>query len=61
MDRSNSGFLRAVRVWGDTAVWIANEPPPKTIVTGSRYLQAIADAAMAGARWVLALDGDFGG
>jgi hypothetical protein len=38
---------------------MANQPPPKTVVTGARYLQAIADAAISGARWVLALDNDF--
>jgi hypothetical protein len=56
---TNSGFLRAVRVLEDASLWMANEPPQKTIVTGARYLQVIADAAMAGARWVLALDDDF--
>src|ERR1035437_9876571 len=56
---TNTGFLRAVRTWGDAALWIANEPPPRTIITGERYLQVIADAAISGARWVLALDDDF--
>jgi len=56
---TNTGLLRAVRAWGDATVWIANEPPPKTIITGARYLQVIADAATTGARWVLALDDDF--
>jgi len=56
---TNTGFIRAVRAWGDAALWIANQPPPKTVVTGARYLQVIADAAISGARWVLALDDDF--
>ncbi len=56
---TNTGFLRAVRAWGPAALWMANQPPPKTVVTGGRYLQAIADAAISGARWVLALDDDF--
>jgi hypothetical protein len=56
---TNTGFIRAVRAWGDATLWIANQPPPKTVVTGARYLQAIADAAISGARWVLALDDDF--
>lgn len=56
---TNTGFLRAARAWGDGAVWIANEPPARTVVTGARYLQAIADAAMSGARWVVAFDSDF--
>jgi hypothetical protein len=53
---TNSGFLRAVRAWGTSTVWIANQPPPNTIVTTARYLQAIADAAIIGARWVIAFD-----
>ncbi|HKE29816.1 MAG TPA: hypothetical protein VKB88_46020 [Bryobacteraceae bacterium] len=56
---TNTGFLRAARVWGTSTVWIANQPPAHTVITTSRYLQAIADAAMSGARWVLALDTDF--
>jgi hypothetical protein len=56
---TNTGFIRAVRAWGGPALWIANRPPPKTVVTGARYLQAIADAAISGARWVVALDADF--
>ena len=56
---TNTGFIRAVRAWGDATLWIANQPPPKTVVTGARYLQVIADAAISGARWVLALDDDF--
>lgn len=61
---TNTGFLRDVRaggIAGDTAVWIANQPPAKGVITGSRYLQAIADAGISGARWVLALDADFAG
>lgn len=63
---TNSGFLRSVRARArqeapDAALWIANEPPPKMAIAGSRYLQAIADAAISGARWVLALDEDFAG
>ena len=56
---TNTGFLRSVHAWGSSAVWIANQPPPNTAVTASRYLQVIADAAISGARWVLALDDDF--
>jgi hypothetical protein len=55
---TNTGFLRAVRSWGNPTVWIANQPPPKTVVTTARYLQVIADAAASGARWVIALDED---
>jgi hypothetical protein len=56
---TNTGFIRAVRAFGNTVLWLGNEPPPRTVVTGARYLQAIADAAISGARWVLAFDGDF--
>jgi hypothetical protein len=56
---TNTGFIRAVRAWGDATLWMANQPPPKTVITGARYLQVIADAAISGARWVLALDDDF--
>jgi len=55
---TNTGFLRAVRAWGPATVWIANTPPEKTVITTARYLQAIADAAIIGARWVIALDSD---
>ena len=56
---TNTGFIRAVRAWGDATLWMGNQPPPRTVVTGARYLQAIADAAISGARWVVALDDDF--
>ena len=56
---TNTGFIRAVRAWGESTLWIANEPPPKTVVTAARYLQVIADAAMSGASWVMAFDTDF--
>src|SRR5205085_736611 len=56
---TNAGFLRAARARGNATVWIANLPPPKTVITGERYLQVIGDAAMVGARWVVALDDDF--
>jgi hypothetical protein len=56
---TNTGFIRGMRAASDASLWIANQPPPKTVVTAVRYLQAIADAGMSGARWVLALDQDF--
>jgi hypothetical protein len=55
---TNTGFLRAVRAWGNPTVWIANQPPPKTVVAATRYLQVIADAGISGARWVVAFDDD---
>lgn len=54
---TNSGFLRAARAWGHM-VWIANRPPEKSVITTERYLQAIGDAEMVGAHWVLTLDAD---
>jgi hypothetical protein len=56
---TNTGLLRYLRAASDAAIWIANRPPPKAIFPVERYLVAIADAAIAGARWVVALDEDF--
>jgi hypothetical protein len=56
---TNTGFLRFARVSTAKSIWIANAPPPKTLYSAERYLQAIGDAAIAGARWVLAFDDDF--
>ncbi|MCX6630347.1 MAG: hypothetical protein NTW28_22235 [Candidatus Solibacter sp.] len=58
---TNTGFLRAVRAWGNADVWIANQPPPKTAVAATRYLQVVADAGISGARWVVAFDDDLAG
>jgi hypothetical protein len=60
---TNSGFLRFLRasVPAQTAVWIANRPPENQILGPERYVQAIADAAIAGARWVVSLDSLFAG
>ena len=58
---TNTGFIRAARAWGNASLWIANEPPKGTVVTGERYQQVVADAAISGARWVLAFDSDFAG
>jgi hypothetical protein len=58
---TNTGFLRAVRAWGRATVWIANQPPPRTAVAATRYLQVIADAGISGAHWVVAFDADLAG
>ncbi len=55
---TNAGFLRAAQAFGDSTVWIGNLPPPKTVISLENYGQVIGDAAMAGARWVVALDDD---
>ena len=56
---TNTGFIRFARASTDSVIWLANQPPPKTVVPVSRYLQAIGDAEMSGARWVISLDDDF--
>jgi hypothetical protein len=56
---TNSGFLRAVRAFDHAAVWLGNTPPTDQVVRGERYLQAIGDAEMVGARWIIALDAHF--
>ncbi len=56
---TNTGFFRSVRAWGHAAVWLGNLPPEHTVVPAERYLQSIADAALSGGRWILALDDDF--
>ncbi len=55
---TNTGFLRFLRAASTSPVWIANAPPAKTVVSTERYLQVIGDAAIVGARWVVALDDD---
>ncbi len=56
---TNSGFLRAARAFDHASVWLGNTPPTDQVVRGERYLQAIGDAEMVGARWILALDDHF--
>jgi hypothetical protein len=56
---TNTGFLRFVRAATKSTVWIANSPPANLAVTTERYMQAISDAEMNNARWVVALDADF--
>ena len=58
---TNTGFLRAVRAWGLRNVWLGYLPPAGSVIPAERYLQAIADAAVAGGRWIVALDPDFAG
>jgi hypothetical protein len=56
---TNTGFLRFVRAMTGAPVWMGNVPPAKTVIPVRQYLQAIADAELAQARWVIALDDDF--
>jgi hypothetical protein len=55
---TNTGFIRYARAAGDATVWVAVTPPPGSVFTAEHYMQAIGDAAMNGARWVVALDDD---
>jgi len=55
---TNAGFLRFAHAATGATMWIGNTPPPGSIYPVERYLQAIGDAAMNGARWVVALDDD---
>jgi len=57
---TNTGFLRYLRAATDAPIWIANRPPAGP-TSMERYLAAVADAAIIGARWVVALDPDFDG
>lgn len=56
---TNTGFLRYVRALHEGEFWIGGVPPKGQAQPVERYLQAVADAAMVGARWVIALDDDF--
>ena len=59
---TNSGFLRFVRASlnqeAPAQVWIAYRPPANLVIPVARYLQAIADAEMLGAHWLVTLDAD---
>jgi len=55
---TNAGFLRYARALHNGEFWVAVKPPEKQVLKPGRYLQAIGDAAMLGARWVVALDSD---
>ncbi|MGI8741797.1 MAG: hypothetical protein ACR2NN_04340 [Bryobacteraceae bacterium] len=55
---TNTGFLRWLHAATEAAVWLGERPPPKTVYPAERYSLAVADAAIAGARWIIALDDD---
>jgi hypothetical protein len=56
---TNSGFLRSARAYTDAAIWLGQLPPENAVVGTARYAQVAADAAMAGGRWIVALDSRF--
>jgi hypothetical protein len=55
---TNTGFLRFVGAATKSTVWLGERPPPHTVLPAERYAVAIADAAITGARWIVALDTD---
>lgn len=55
---TNTGFLRFARALTPAPIWIANRPPEGRAFPVARYFQVAAEAAMCGARWVVALDAD---
>lgn len=57
---TNTGFLLFARASTDAPLWVANLPPRNRVFPVESYLHAICDAAVLGARWVVALDEDFG-
>jgi hypothetical protein len=58
---TNGGFLRFLRARTGATVWLAVDPPPGMVFPVERYLQAIGDTAIPGARWVVSLDSDLEG
>jgi len=55
---TNSGFLSFFRAATDASIWVGVSPPQGKVFPEDRYLQAIGDAAIAGARWIVSLDKD---
>jgi hypothetical protein len=55
---TNTGFLRFVRAATESAIWIGEQPPAGVIFPAQRYALAVADATMAGGRWIIAVDAD---
>ena len=55
---TNAGFIRAAQARTSAVIWMGNLPPSKTVLRAEGYLHAICDAAILGARWIVALDDD---
>ena len=54
---TNMGLLQAARMMsGGAQIWLGIRPPEKQVILPERYLQAVADAAAAGAHWIISLD-----
>ena len=56
---TNAGFLRFAAALHKGEIWMGNTPPEGKMYPPARYIQALADAAICGARWILALDSSF--
>jgi hypothetical protein len=58
---TNTGFLRFARAQAGPGktIWIDVRPPSDRVMTGENFIQAIGDAAMSGARWVLSITPSF--
>jgi hypothetical protein len=55
---TNTGFLQFARASTDRTMWISVRPPDGAVFPAARYVEAIGDAAISGARWVITLDSD---
>jgi len=53
---TNLGYLRYLRSQTQDTIWLAIRPPPGKSFPIRRYQQVMADAALAGARWVIDID-----
>jgi hypothetical protein len=56
---TNAGFLRYARAMHKGEFWMGVTPPEGQVLPIDRYFMAIGDAAMVGARWIVALDSSF--
>lgn len=55
---TNTGFLQFARASTDRPLWISVRPPSGSVFPAARYVEAIGDAAISGARWVITIDDD---
>jgi len=56
---TNTGFLRFARASTQATIWMGHHAPAKQVIPAARYVQAIADAELLGAHWIIDLDADF--
>ena len=56
---TNLGFLRYLSSQLHETIWLANRPPPDKTISLHPYQKVLADAALAGARWVISPTADF--